>query len=191
MERWKQLNEERTERIGLDRRRSPQKSSVPCIFCVALLLHTSPYVLDCTSIFCFLFALQMILTLQTPGIRIEVLWLIIMAVEVIDIDLSRLIQWTESGHSINTNLRESKEFHNPSLLTGLINMVGIKEKGSNIAADKKGLSFLPSDHSSAILAAQTTKSNARSAHQLSGKRTHIDFVKREPYSQPDPKRSKR
>lgn len=114
-----------------------------------------------------------------------------MAADNVELDLTRYVQWMESGNSINTNLRASKEFHNPSLLTGLIRMVGIDEKGSNIPTNKKGLTFLPSDNHKALLAAQTAKSNARSAHQLSGKRTHIEFVKREPYTQPDPKRYKR
>ena len=108
-----------------------------------------------------------------------------------DLDLSRFVQWMESGQSINANLRKSREFHNPSLLTGLINMCGIKEKGSNIPIEKSGLTFLPSDHYSAIVASQEAKVALRSIAQQPGKRNHIDFVKRDNFEQPDPKRSKR
>lgn len=94
-------------------------------------------------------------------------------------DIERFIAWMQSGKSINTNLRQSKEFHNPSILIGLVEMCGIQEKGSNIPKEKSGrLSFLPSDHHHALIKAQEQRLAERVAYQQSGRRTHIDFVKR-------------
>lgn len=114
----------------------------------------------------------------------------------VDVDLTRYLAWMESGQSINANLRNSKEFHNPSILTGLINICGIKETGSNIPVNKEALSFAPSDSYTLLLAAQDQQSMARSAAQQPGKRNHIEFVKRpntaQPYGgAPDAKRFKR
>ena len=110
-------------------------------------------------------------------------------------DVERFIAWAQSGKSINANLRNSKEFHNPSILTELVNMCGVKEKGTNIPHEKRGLSFAPSDHHEALIAAQEAQLLARLAQQQPGKRTHIDFVKRSnPNSHqgaPDAKRFKR
>lgn len=92
--------------------------------------------------------------------------------------LERLIAWSQSGNSINTNLRGTREFRNPSMLSSLVNMCGIREKGSNIPKEKSGLSFLPSDEYSALINAQEAHLAARVAYQQPGKRTAIEFVKR-------------
>lgn len=110
--------------------------------------------------------------------------------------IARFVAWSSSGQSINANLRNSKEFHNPSLLTSLVEMCGIDEHGTNIPVEKRGLRFAVSDRHTALIAAQDAQIAARSAAQQPGKRTHIDFVSRrsphEPYQgAPDAKRFKR
>lgn len=110
-------------------------------------------------------------------------------------DVERFIAWAQSGKSINSNLRNSKEFHNPGILTELVKMCGVKERGTNIPPEKRGLSFAPSDYHDALIAAQEAQLMARLSQQQPGKRTHIDFVKRpNPNSYqgaPDAKRFKR
>jgi len=110
-------------------------------------------------------------------------------------DVERFIAWAASGKSINANLRSSKDFHNPSILTGLVDMCGVKERGTNIALEKRGLTFSPADRYDALIAAQEAQLVAKLAQQQPGKRTHIDFVKRPSTSgyqgAPEAKRFKR
>jgi hypothetical protein len=93
-------------------------------------------------------------------------------------DIARFIAWSESGKSINKNLRSSKDFHNPSLLKNLVEMCGIQQRGSNIPEEKRGLSFPASDEHQALIDAQEALLKERATAQQPGKRTHIDFVKR-------------
>jgi hypothetical protein len=82
-----------------------------------------------------------------------------------------------AGKSINRNLRRSKEFKNPDILTKLVELVGISEIGTNYPpCHWNPFAYQPTDFFKELDKAQQAFVAQKLNPSEKQKRTHIDFV---------------
>ncbi|XP_049848552.1 SAP30-binding protein-like [Schistocerca gregaria] len=91
----------------------------------------------------------------------------------------KLLEWTKKNQkSINSYLRDTKEFYNPYLLTGMIKLCNINEFGTNYPKHLCNPDqLLECDYYENIVKMQEERERMRASNQKPGRRSAIDFVR--------------